>query len=202
MLARRSASDGECLLQVRQLSVARGDRDIVTDFSLSLGRGTRCLLRGANGAGKTSLLEALAGLREPSGGAIVQRAGIVWVGHRNALNPALSAQENLAFWCELHGAPKAQAPDALKRMGLIGRTRSRPSRGLSTGQKRRAALARLLLSPAPLWLIDEPLAGLDVDAIPLFAELLSEHEARGGAVLLTTHQPLPDPVAPHTVVDL
>jgi heme exporter protein A len=197
-----SGPEPQILLYARDLSVARGDRVLIEQLSLKLVAGERLLLRGRNGAGKTSLLETLAGVRAPALGGVERLATLVWVGHRNGLNPGLSAEENLGFWCKLNELPDTGVADALKRMGLVGRSRSRPSRLLSTGQKRRAAIARLIVSPARLWLIDEPLAGLDVEALPLVADLLAAHEDRGGAAILTTHQALPDRVAPHRVIDL
>lgn len=201
MVSAPAGADRE-LLHARGLSVARGDRPLLHDFSMSLMRGELVLVRGRNGAGKTSLLETLAGLRPPAAGEVERRAGLSWVGHRNGLNGALSAQENLEFWCGLAGVPRAGVVEALRRVGLAGRSRRRPSRQLSTGQRRRAALARLLIGAAPLWIVDEPLAGLDAEAQPLFAELLRDHAARGGATLLTTHQNLPQGATPQRVIDL
>lgn len=181
-------------LVVENLSLARGDRTLFAGFSLTLQAGEVVHLTGRNGAGKTSLLETIAGLRQPEAGRIAGPAAeqLHWIGHKNGLHPALSAFENLQFWCGLTGADAAGIAPALDRLQLKA-ARHRPARTLSTGQKRRTALARLLLSQRPWWLLDEPLAGLDVQGAALFAELVAEHRAAGGAVLLTSHQALPAP---------
>ncbi len=149
-------------------------------------------LTGRNGAGKTSLLETIAGLRQPEAGqlSVPPPERLHWIGHKNGLHPALSAVENLQFWCGLTGVDAAGIAVALDRLQLKA-ARHRPSRTLSTGQKRRTALARLLLSHRLWWLLDEPLAGLDVQGATLFAELVAEHRTAGGALLLTSHQALP-----------
>ncbi len=179
-------------LVLENLALSRGDRSLFAGFSLRVEAGEVVHLTGRNGAGKTSLLEAIAGLRQPESG--VLRAPppehLHWLGHKNALHPALSAVENLQFWCGLSGANAAGIGKALDRLQLKA-ARHRPSRTLSTGQKRRTALARLLLAHRVWWLLDEPLAGLDVQGAALFAELVAEHRALGGAVLLTSHQTLP-----------
>ncbi len=182
------------LLRVEQLNVTRGDRTLVADLSFALEAGEVLHLRGANGIGKTSLLEMLAGVRNIGSGSVRRQpedAGLHWLGHRNGLNPHLSAIENLCFWCGLNNVPVDTVGAVLERMGLAPRARLRPARTLSAGQKRRAALARLLLAPRPLWLLDEPLDGLDADGLALFGQLLSEHVEGGGAALITSHQPLP-----------
>lgn len=177
---------------VENLALARGDRTLFTGFSLTLAAGEVVHLTGRNGAGKTSLLEAIAGLRQPESGqlSVPPPEQLHWIGHKNGLHPALSAVENLQFWCGLAGADAAGIAPALDRLQLKA-ARHRPARTLSTGQKRRTALARLLLSQRRWWLLDEPLAGLDVQGAALFADLVAEHRAAGGALLLTSHQALP-----------
>lgn len=181
-------------LKVRQLVVTRGDRTVIDGLSFSVAPGEVLHLLGRNGAGKTSLLEVLCGLRQPADGAIddgpddSQRH---WVGHKNALNPVLSALENLAFWAGLNGVRLADPKGAMEAVGLNPRHANRPSGQLSTGQKRRAALARLVAAPRPWWLLDEPLAGLDIQGLALFADLLRRHVDGGGAAIVTSHQPLP-----------
>nr|WP_194241170.1 heme ABC exporter ATP-binding protein CcmA [Solimonas terrae] len=180
-----------------QLTVLRGDRALLRDFDLQLAPGELLHLRGANGVGKTSLLETLAGLRRAGGGRLRWASDDAlphWLGHRNGLNLQLSAVENLRFWCGINGVPAAGIDAALARMKLPPRARLRSCRLLSAGQKRRTALARLLLQPRAVWLLDEPLDGLDVDGLALFAELVGEHLQAGGAVLMTSHQPLPAPL--------
>ena len=179
-------------LVVENLALARGDRTLFAAFSLTLAAGEVVHLTGRNGAGKTSLLETIAGLRQPESGqlSVPPPDELHWIGHKNGLHPALSAVENLQFWCGLVGADAAGIAPALDRLQLKA-ARHRPSRTLSTGQRRRTALARLLLSRRSWWLLDEPLAGLDVQGAALFAELVAEHRAAGGALLLTSHQALP-----------
>ncbi len=182
------------MFHLDRLSVSRGDRVLFSGLGATLGQGELLHLRGANGCGKTSLLEVLAGLRRPADGAVrVDGPDLPrhWIGHRNALAMSLSPLENLAFWARLNGADPQQAGPALERLGLRGAVCKRPVRMLSAGQKRRSALARLVLAPRPLWLLDEPLDGLDVDGIDLIASLLDVHLRGGGAVVMTSHQSLP-----------
>lgn len=182
------------LLTAENLSVLRGDRVLLQNFSLHIGAGELVHLRGANGVGKTSLLETLAGLRRAGGGRVELAepdSGLHWLGHRNGLNLSLSPVENLQFWCGLNGVDARGVPDSLQRLAVPARAQRRACRSLSAGQKRRSALARLLLQRRPLWLLDEPLDGLDAAGLGLFAELVSAHCAQGGAVLMTSHQLLP-----------
>lgn len=182
------------MLQIDCLSVSRGDRVLFTDLSFALLPGELLHVRGRNGCGKTTLLEVLAGLRRNTDGTVHYTPGDLprhWIGHRNALSPSLSPQESLEFWAGLNGADRSGVGDALAAVGLMPAVRRRPARVLSAGQKRRSALARLLLQARPLWLLDEPLDGLDADGIALIAGLLRAHLQGGGGVVMTSHQALP-----------
>jgi len=186
-------SDVTALLSLKALRIGRGDRVLLRAFDLQLLPGQLVHLLGRNGAGKTSLLEVLAGLRPALGGEIRRPdGGWHWLGHKNGLNLALSPLENLRYWCDLNGVV---ADDAARMAALdrwrVAALRHREVRSLSAGQKRRVALSRLSLHPRPLWLLDEPLAGLDVATVELFSGLLLEHLQAGGAALVTSHQPIP-----------
>lgn len=180
-------------LCVEDLSVVRGDRTIISKLGFTVAAGEVLHLQGRNGAGKTSLLEVLCGLRRPDGGKITgapapeQRH---WLGHKNGLNPLLSPIENLRFWAGLNGLPNAGFDAALEGVGLKLKVQ-RNCGALSTGQRRRAAMARLLVARRPWWFLDEPLSGLDVDGLEIFGRLLEAHVGGGGAVVVTSHQPLP-----------
>lgn len=182
-------------LCVENLSVARGDRLLFSGLQFAVQAGEALHVQGRNGAGKTSLLETLCGLRQPEQGSIRPRPepeDFHWLGHRNALNLALSARQNLEFWCRAQGGEALNLESALEQLGLQ-RAAHRPCAQLSTGQKRRAALARLLLMPRPWWFLDEPLAGLDDQGIEAFMQLLTRHLQGGGAAVLSSHQPLSVP---------
>ncbi len=182
------------LLRAEALAVFRGDRCLLADFDLELHAGGLTHLRGANGVGKSSLLETLAGLRAVRQGRVrrePEEAGIHWLGHRNGLNPHLSPDENLRDWCAYNATDQRRVTPALTQLGLPPRVQRRACRSLSAGQKRRAALARLRLAQRPLWLLDEPLDGLDQDGLVLFETLALEQLSGGGAILMTSHQALP-----------
>jgi heme exporter protein A len=183
-------------LVVEQLGVARGDRLIVRGLNFRVEPGQALHICGPNGAGKTSLLEVLTGLREAEQGRISGAPAVGqmhYLGVRNALSPVLSAQQNLEFWCGLNGIESFEVEGALKRLEL-SRLRHRACRTLSNGQRRRVALARLLLARRPWWLLDEPLNALDQAGAELFVQLLSGHLRAGGGAIIASHQPLPAPV--------
>jgi heme exporter protein A len=191
-------------LEADGLTCVRGDRRLFHQLSLSLGAGQVLRVEGDNGAGKTSLLRILAGLGLPALGEVRwnglaiarqrERYGrsLLYLGHLGALKDELTPEENLLTDAQLGGWPgvdRDRVLDALDRMGLR-RVAALPARVLSAGQRRRTALTRLLLSPAPLWVLDEPFNALDVAAVEQLGRTLSAHTARGGLVVLTSHQPL------------
>ena len=190
------------------LACRRGSRMLFTGLDLTLEPGRATWLRGRNGSGKTSLLRLAAGLAVPAAGAItwggqpLRRAADfaarrVYIGHTNALKDDLTLAESLRFLARLQGrdSDSAAVHAALQRRGIASR-RDAPVRTLSQGQRRRGALARLALErQAGLWILDEPYDALDDEAVASIDGLLVEHLARGGSVLLTSHQP-PGPAAP------
>lgn len=181
------------VLEFRALAIARGDHLLLRDVSGAVAAGEILHIRGANGIGKTSLLEVLCGLRQPESGEVVrgfEPEACHWIGHRNALNPALSPFENLRFWCAVQGVPADGVRAALREFELR-RVSDQPCRQLSAGQRRRSALARLALVRRPLWFLDEPLSALDQRGIGHWLGLLEAHQRSGGAAVITSHQPLP-----------
>lgn len=190
------------LLSATALSIGRGDRTLLSDLDLSVSAGDVLHLRGPNGVGKSSLIEVLAGLRPALKGEIRRERPMHWIGHRNALQGDLSVAENLAYWCAINEAGTTSLTSAMDRLGL-SRLKSRPARMLSAGQKRRTALCRLLVVPRPLWLLDEPMSGLDAAGTILLGQLMNEHVGTGqGAILVTSHQALPGRLPRVTVLEL
>ncbi len=190
-------------LRAEGLAYRRGEHALFAGLSLELPAAQLIWLRGHNGRGKTSLLRLLAGLAQPDAGRVTwgeialadapEFANLrVYIAHVNALKDDLTAFESLQFLAALHGrdaAPPAVSR-ALARLKMTPRERA-PVRTLSQGQRRRVALARLALEDtAGLWVLDEPYDALDVDGIQSVNELLEQHLARGGSVVLTSHQPL------------
>ena len=184
-------------LSVDDLACRRSGRRIFSGLSFALGPGEALTVTGRNGAGKSSLLAILAGRLRPDAGRLaVTDVGdatlpecLHAVGHRDGLKAALTAGENLAFARALLGAPAMEPGAALARLGLA-HALNLPVAYLSAGQRRRVALARLLVSARPLWLLDEPTAALDTASQGLLAGLMAEHRAGGGLVAAATHQAL------------
>lgn len=191
------------MLEICNLACARGDHQLFSDLSFSLSAGELMQVQGENGKGKTSLLRTLCGFITPAAGEIRWRgqdireldeeyyAEMVYLGHHNAIKDELNALENLRISAGLAGCEvnDKEAIAALRHMGLRGRE-TLPVKVLSQGQRRRVALARLLVGNAPLWILDEPLTALDVGAVGLMQELIGTHLAKNGMVIFTTHQPL------------
>ncbi|MEJ0064797.1 MAG: heme ABC exporter ATP-binding protein CcmA [Caulobacteraceae bacterium] len=190
-------------LGVEGLAVSRGDRRLFAGFDLRLAAGEAVALTGPNGAGKTSLLRAIAGFIRPDAGQIAfrgeagplesedaRRGGVHLLGHHDGLKSSRTARDELLFQVGWTGGDTASALAAAETLGLR-RLLDLAVRHLSAGQRRRLALARLVASPRPLWLLDEPLAPLDAEHRTLFGELMAAHLAGGGLVLAAVHDPLP-----------
>ncbi len=189
------------MLSTHQLSCIRGDRTLFADLSFTLSSGQLLHVKGPNGSGKTTLLRTVCGLFQPQHGSIQwnktdiksldedYRSQLLYLGHQNGIKDDLSAVENLVLVSRLEGTDlnAKQIEQALDKMGLVG-FEDLPTKMLSQGQKRRVALARLLVSASPLWVLDEPFVSLDVDAIDFLQSVIAEKIKNGGMVLLTTHQ--------------
>lgn len=185
-------------LKVDRLDLWRGEAWLVRDLSFLAAPGALVHVRGPNGCGKTTLLRALGGLTRPESGTISFGGRILdhdlldfhsqlaWLGHRDGLKPELTTQENLRAYGRLAGYNRQQIDTALADAGLDG-ILDLPTRLLSAGQKRRAAIARVFASGAPLWILDEPLANLDADGRDWALRRVDEHVAEGGIVIITSH---------------
>ncbi len=182
-------------LMATAVSAFRGERLVLRDLSFHVPDGGALLLLGPNGSGKSTLLRVLAGLKRPEAGQVTWRgqdareqpALVAYLGHLDAVKPGLTAMENLAFPARIGHGSAAVALEALDLAPLA----HLPARLLSAGQKRRLALARLMVSRAGLWLLDEPTLGLDAASVGRLGTLLAEHRAGGGVVVTATHLPLP-----------
>jgi heme exporter protein A len=191
------------LLQAAGLAAFRGERLVFRDLDFAVAAGGALLLTGSNGSGKSTLLRLLAGLLRPAAGRLTWEGEdalsdlpaharrVAYVGHQDAVKPGLTAGENLDFAARLSGA---DVGEALSAVGLDDLA-DLPARMLSAGQKRRLALARLMLSRASLWLLDEPTLGLDAVSVERLGSMLGAHRARGGVLVAATHLALPVPDA-------
>lgn len=182
-------------LRVDALSCARGGRLVLRDVGFSVPDGEVAILRGPNGAGKSTLLRALAGL-VPHGGRVeidgaradrdARSELVAFAGHLDAVKPQFTVGENIAFWAQVLGGDPAAA---LAGFG-IERLADRPAHLLSAGQRRRLGLARLLLAPRRVWLLDEPTVALDADAMLALLHAVRAHAATGGVAVIATHGPI------------
>jgi len=190
------------ILELNQVACARGGRLLFAGLSLSLGEGEAAIVTGPNGIGKSSLLRLAAGLIAPFEGRVARAGRIALMTEDIALDTDRRLGEALLFWARLdgHADAAARVAAALETVGLAALAEV-PVRLLSTGQRRRAALARVWASQSSLWLLDEPGNGLDVDGVAMLERVLSQHRAGGGAVLLTTHQSLDVPGAGRVALD-
>ncbi|WP_233281524.1 heme ABC exporter ATP-binding protein CcmA [Sphingomonas changnyeongensis] len=180
-------------LTLDRLACRRGGRLLFTGLSLDLRAGQAIRITGANGTGKSSLLRVAAGLLAPFGGTVVREGRTALADEGLALDRDLPLADALGFWARLDGRASRLAP-ALAALGLEALAPV-PVRMLSTGQRKRAVLARAVLSAAPIWLLDEPTNGLDADAIALLERACASHLEAGGLIVAATHQPLALPGA-------
>ena len=204
----------DTLFSASDLACLRGHRLVFAGLGFAMSPGGALVLTGPNGSGKSSLLRLLALLLPPWRGEVrwagrrvaeegdVYRGRLRYVGHADAVKPVLTCHESLTFWAALDGEPNpaGRAAAALYGAGL-GELAAVPGRYLSAGQKRRLALARLLLAPASLWLLDEPANGLDAAGVLGLEAALATHRAAGGMVVVATHTPLALPGAATLCLD-
>ena len=198
-----------------KLGCSKGGRRLFQDIDCTVPPGTWLYVAGANGVGKTSLLRMLCGLAPVESGDILWndtsintdresfRRDMRYLGHLNGLQDSMTVAENLDFACALNGAapPPAQRKEVLQRFGLKGRE-NQLARYLSQGQKRRVALSRLALSPAKLWVLDEPFVAMDESGVRMLADLVASHLHAGGTAVLTSHQTVPIGNLPPQVLEL
>jgi heme exporter protein A len=185
-------------LSGRDLRCVRGGREVFSGLAFEVSSGEALAVTGPNGAGKTSLLRLVAGLLTGAGGSIALEGGEAeltlaeqahYLGHRDALKPALSVLENLSFWHDFLGGATFDAAESLSKVGL-DHAAQLPAAYLSAGQRRRLSIARLLAVRRPIWLMDEPASALDAAGQTLFAGLMSDHLACGGLIIAATHSSL------------
>jgi heme exporter protein A len=185
-------------LSGRSVRCVRGGREILSGLDFVVAAGEALAVTGPNGAGKTSLLRIIAGLLSLAGGSIDLEGGQTeltlpeqshYLGHHDAMKPALSVLENLSFWRNFLGGEISDAGQSLKLVG-IDHAAHLPAAYLSAGQRRRLSIARLVAVRRPIWLLDEPTSALDAAGQTLFAAVMRDHLARGGIVIAATHAPL------------
>ena len=174
-------------IEAKGLACRRGDRLLFRGLDLELRAGDGCLVSGPNGTGKSSLLRLLTGLLRPYAGKIERVGSCALLDENLALDTERSLRDALAFW---HRLDHAKQPAAIYEKLSLTRLLEVPVRYLSTGQRKRAGLARLVISDAPIWLLDEPLNGLDAEAQSLVEQLVEEHRSGGGICIAASHQSL------------
>ena|SRR5437899_3801089 len=186
-------------LIAENLGGERGGETVFSGIGFALEKGEALIVTGPNGAGKSTLLRVIAGLLPAAEGMVKVEGGgedfpsvasaSHYLGHLNAMKTALSVEENLGFWRAFQDEPELAAEEALETVGLGGLGHL-PFGYLSTGQRRRASIAKLLVSRRPVWLLDEPTAGLDKASEERFAGLMRDHCQKGGIIVAATHLPL------------
>ena len=179
----------EARLALERVACVRGDRLLFAGLDLVLGPGEAAMVVGPNGAGKSSLLRLIAGLLAPAAGAVRREGGVALVGEAPALDPALPLARALGFWAAIDAVGASAVARALSAMA-IAPLADVPVRLLSTGQRKRAALAGAIAGARPIWLLDEPANGLDAAALTLLADAIAAHRANGGIVVAASHQPI------------
>ena len=187
------------MLEARELLCERDERTLFSGLSFTLNAGEWVQITGSNGAGKTTLLRLLTGLSRPDAGDVLWQGqplhqvrdsyhqNQLWIGHQPGIKTRLTALENLHFYHR--DGDTAHCLDALAQAGLAG-FEDIPVNQLSAGQQRRVALARLWLTRATLWILDEPFTAIDVNGVDRLTQRMAQHTEQGGIVILTTHQPL------------
>ena len=185
-------------LSGRGLRCVRGGREVFAGLDFDAEGGEALAVVGPNGSGKTSLLRLIAGLLAMEGGTVELAGGDTeltlpeqahYLGHRDAMKPALTVTENLIFWAEFFGGTPGDPAEAIEAVGL-SHAAELPAGFLSAGQRRRLSIARLLAVHRPIWLLDEPTSALDLASQRVFAGLMTAHLARGGMIIAATHAPL------------
>ena len=175
------------MLALSGVACLRGDRLLFEGLDLTLAAGEALVVTGPNGIGKSSLLRIAAGLLRPAAGSVARDGRVAWLGEAGALDGERTLGEALGFWSALDGTT---SEPAMVAMGIAHLARV-PVRYLSTGQRRRASIARTIASGAPLWLLDEPANGLDAEGVARLGAAMAAHRASGGAILAATHLMLP-----------